>query len=358
MRSLSFLAVLLFALPAMAQTAPSGCGRVTGRMAVVPYQEHTLYECFVSPDVATAIIVEGDEEIGPTGAADVEGFDFRRDHNAIFVQPKSSEVNRSPNLAFVGKLKDGSTRNYFFLFHVSGYGGLAAIEFTYGGGQRPGAGMVAQAAYQPQPAYQPAYQAAQYQSVLPDPPRQDLVAATLRTAPFYCSNPSKDAKKCTNWQYSCMCDAGRDIMPDGFSDNGTDTIFEYRGNRSSAIVVARLDRNGTEKPGELPKIETVVTFTPLSANSNSFVVPQVAEYWKIRSGGGVSGGQVIAIRDDYYHPELHDLRTGSQSPYVVRVVKPTPAPRPPAAKAVTPAATPAATTATTATTAPATTAAK
>jgi type IV secretory pathway VirB9-like protein len=254
----------------------------------------------ISPDVATSIVVSGHEKIGPVAPADQEHFvEFRRAENLLAFQPKSEEINKSPNLSFVTKNVDtGETRNYFFLFHVTALTvGVAAVQFTYPSDRQPA-------------AREAAAQDAAWQTV----------SSRLATATFY-GGGSKKTKGGTNWDYDCMCDAGRDIKPDSFSDNGHDTVFEYRGNRSSAIAISRLSRDGTERPGDLPKIATAVNFTPLSFGSTSYVIPEVAEYWLI-----ISAGQAVAIKNNQFHPELNDLRTGTQSPDVVRYVKPT---RPP-----------------------------
>jgi type IV secretory pathway VirB9-like protein len=301
MRTPLLLAALCLPSAAMAQGA--GCSepaQMHGRLAVVPYKLHTLYECIISPDVATTIIAAGNEMVGPAAAADPEGLDVRKTVNMVIVQPKPAEINRHPNMTFETKNeRDGAVRTYIFLFHVAGYGGVPAIELIYPEDEAK----------------------AKRETAADQPPRESAqVASTLRTAPFY--SPAR--KEGMNWQYSCMCDAGRPLTP-SISDNGQNTIVSYKGSTPADIVVARLDRDGTEKkPSDTPHRETVVNFTPLSTGG-PLIIPEVAEYWRIRSGN-----EVIDIRNDFYHPELIDVRSGTPSPYVVRTVRPTPLPKPPA----------------------------
>jgi hypothetical protein len=304
MRAVAAATVLLAASAsaAMAETPaptpPPDCGVMHGRLAVIEYKPLTLYECFLSPDLATTIVVAGGEFVGSVAAADPDGLLVAKSTegkggNLVTLQPKKEEINHSPNLTFVTKTEDGTIRPYYFLFHVAGYGGVPAIQLTYPDETKA---VQREAAMQMQVTRQ-----------------QQLVAARLKTAPFYGG---------TNWRYDCMCDSGPDIKPD-ISDNGQNTILRYAGSTPSDIVVAKLDRDGTEKSlAETPHRETVVNFTPLSIGG-PLVISDVAEYWRIRSGN-----QIIDIKNMRYHPERHDLRTGSQSPDVVRTIKPTLPPKP------------------------------
>ncbi|HEY4153549.1 MAG TPA: TrbG/VirB9 family P-type conjugative transfer protein [Pseudolysinimonas sp.] len=291
----------------MAQGA--GCSEpatMHGRLAVIPYKPHTLYECIISPDVATTIVANGSEKVGPVGSADPDTFLYQRSENILILQPKPAEINRSPNMTFETKLLDGTVRPYFFIFHVAGYGGVPAIQLTYPEDEAKAKREAA--------AAQPTRESAQ-------------VASTLRTAPFY--SPAR--KSGMNWEYSCMCDSWPRARPD-ISDNGQNTIVTFKGSTPTDIVIARLDRDGTEKPGELPHISTVVNFTPLSIGG-PLIIPEVAEYWSF-----LSGKDIAAMRNDYYHPEQIDVRSGTQSPYVIRTVKPTAPPKPPPQRPVTTAA--------------------
>jgi Conjugal transfer protein len=313
MRSMLIASVIALAAP-MAHAAPGpleepkpGCGEMHGRLAVIHYKPLTLYECYLSPDIATSIIAAGGETVGPAGAADPEGLDVKKSANLLVVQPKPGEVNRSPNLTFETKTQEGVIRPYYFIFHVAMFGGVSAIQLVYDDDPIPG-----------RPARDPtAVPSAQVQQIQR---QQAIVASTLKTAPFYGG---------TNWAYDCMCASGRELAPT-ISDNAQDTIISYAGNTPANIVLARLDRDGTEKsPDETPHRETVVNFTPIGIGA-PFIVPEVAAYWRIRSGN-----LVIDMRNNAYHPERVDQRTGTQSPAVVRVVRPTPVPKPPIQRAAT-----------------------
>lgn len=301
MRAVLLASVVMLAAPTAyaaspAAEAPPGCGEIHNRLAVIHYKPLTLYECWLSPDIATAIIASGTEKVGPTGAADPEGLTVTRSGNLLVIQPKKEEINRSPNMTFETKSEvDGVVRPYYFIFHVAGYGGVSAIQLVYDDDPIPG-----------RPPRDPS-------AVSPAVQRQQaLVASTLKTAPFYGG---------TNWAYECMCDSGKELAPD-ISDNGQDTIITYKGSTPADIVISRLDRDGTEKSiTDTPHRATVVNYSPL-AIGGPLIIADVAEYWRIRSAN-----LVIDIRNNHYHPELVDQRTGTQSPAVIRVVKPTPAPK-------------------------------
>jgi type IV secretory pathway VirB9-like protein len=268
-----------------------GCGTPHGRLSVIPYAPLTIYECDTSPDVATSIVTASSELVGPNAAPDTDGVLIQTAANMIVFHAKPDEVGKSPNLTFETKQLDGQFRQYYFIFHVKPSGGVAAIQLTYPDDELKAKKMMA----------------AERQEAV----RNDVIESRLKTAVFNGPRP--------NWEYDCMCDAGPRLRPDDFWDNGQETVIRYIGGKSTAVTVARLDRDGTEKAGDLPHRETPIGFTPVSGpKGDMLVIPHVSEYWTIRSGN-----EVIAIKDKNYHPELVDLRTGSQSTTVVRTVKPT-----------------------------------
>ncbi len=252
MRSMTIVALLgataLSCNGAMAQ----GCGQQRGRLAVIPYEPMTIYECTTSPDVATSIIASSGEKMGPAGAPDTSSLDIQEKDNMLTINAKPDEVGRTPNVTFITHTPDGQTRPYYFLFHVVQSGGVAAIQLTY-----PEDDAKAKKAL-----------AAERQEAT----RNDLIHSKLRTALF---------SGRANWQYDCRCDAGQNLKPEIW-DNGTETTLRYVGNTPSAITIARLDRDGTEKsPDEVPHLATTVNFTPISGpNGDLLVIPDVVRVVK------------------------------------------------------------------------------
>src|SRR5581483_6498478 len=76
MRSMMIAALLgataLSSNGAMAQR----CGQQRGRLAIIPYEPMTIYECTTSPDVATSIVASSGEKVGPNSAPDTDALDL------------------------------------------------------------------------------------------------------------------------------------------------------------------------------------------------------------------------------------------------------------------------------------------